>query len=70
MPIFWNVTPCTLVEAQQCFKRTHHLQLQGKRESQEKKTARSRQQAEQTIFRRPESDIDKNVKSGCSKNPI
>jgi hypothetical protein len=62
-PIFWNVTPGNLVAVHQHFRGTYCLQFQGKREGQ----ARSRQQAEQIIFRKPERHIDKTMNSKCSE---
>lgn len=61
-PIVWNVTPGNLVAVHQHFRVTHVSNSRVKEE-----TARSRQEAEQTIFRKTECDIDKTMNSKCSE---
>jgi hypothetical protein len=48
-PIFWNIRPYSLMEAQQCYSRTYHFQLHGKSKDQEKY---SKKQAAGTVNQR------------------
>jgi hypothetical protein len=47
--IFWDITPCSPLNASRCFGITYRLNLQGRRTSRARNPSESRWQAEQAL---------------------